>query len=140
MRNPDRKILWAEEVTVAYGGWQGGEQERSIYTRENATALAESPYSRREAFYDLRDVSQSDVINGILDQKLIDDGLQTIVTADIQQTDGCLYGRDWWFGDLVTLDLPDGTTYDMRVVEVNGRISGDNEEEIQGAIELWNRD
>lgn len=140
IKNPDRKILWAEEVTVAIGGWQGGGQERSIYTRTNDTALAASPYARREEFYDLRDVTQSDVINGILDQKLIDDGLQTQVTAQILQTNACLYGRDWWFGDLVTLDLPDGTSYDMRITEVNGRISGDNEEEIEGTIELWNRD
>ena len=132
-------MLWANAVTAAYGGWQGGGMERSIYLRENAAALAESPYARREGFYDLRDVAQADVIDGILDQTLIDDGEKEIVSAEILQTNACLYGRDWWFGDLVTLDLPDGTSYDMRVIEVRGRISGDNEEEIEGTIELWTR-
>lgn len=140
IRNPDYKELWAEEVTAAYGLWQGGGMERSIYERTNAEALAESPYSRREQAYDLRDVSQSDQIDAILDQKLIDDGLQTYVSAEILQTDACLYGRDWWYGDLVTLDLPGGRTFDMRIVEVNGRISGDNEEQIEGIIELWTRE
>jgi len=139
MRNPDYKEIWAEEVTAAYGLWQGGGMERSIYTRTNAVALAESPYSRREGAYDLRDVSQPDQIDAILDQALIDDGLQTFVTAEILQTDACLYGRDWWFGDLVTLDLPGGRTFDMRVVEVQGGIDGENEERIEGVIELWTR-
>jgi len=139
MRNPDYKEIWAEEVTAAYGLWQGGGMERSIYERTNAAALAESPYSRREGAYDLRDVSQPDQIDAILDQALIDDGLQTFVTAEILQTDACLYGRDWWFGDLVTLDLPGGRTFDMRVVEVQGGIDGENEERIEGVIELWTR-
>ena len=103
------------------------------------TALAETPYARREEFYDVRDVSTPDAISGWLQQKLIDDGETEIVSAEIMQTNACLYGRDWWYGDLVTLDLPDGTSYDMRVVEVRGRISGENEEEIEGIIELWNR-
>jgi hypothetical protein len=140
MRNPRFQQVWAEEVTVAYGGWQGGGMERSIYTRENEIALAESPYSRREGFYDLRDVSQPDQINGILDQALIDNGLQTFVTAQILQTNACLYGRDWWFGGLVTLDLPGGRSFDMRVVEVQGMIDGENEERIEGMIELWTRE
>ena len=139
VKNPEKQVLWANAVTAAYGGWQGGGMERSIYLRENAAALAESPYARREGFYDLRDVAQADVIDGILDQTLIDDGEKEIVSAEILQTNACLYGRDWWFGDLVTLDLPDGTSYDMRVIEVRGRISGDNEEEIEGTIELWTR-
>lgn len=139
MANPERRILWGNAITVAYGGWQGGGMERTIYTELNAAALAESPYARREGFYDLRDISTPDAIPGALQQKLIDDGIQALVTADIRQTDACLYGRDWWHGDLVTLDLPDGTTYDMRVVEVQGRISGQNEEEITGVIELWDR-
>ena len=139
IKNPEKQVLWATAVTAAYGGWQGGGMERGIYYAENADALAETPYSRREGFYDIRDVSQSDVILGMLDQKLIDDGETETVSAEILQTDACLYGRDWWFGDLVTLDLPDGTSYDMRVIEVRGRISGENEEEIEGVIELWNR-
>lgn len=139
MRNPRRQVLWGEAVTVAYGMWQGGGMERTIYQRTNDTALAESPYSRREGAYDLRDVSQPDQVDGILDQLLIDDGEQEIVTAEILQTDACLYGRDWWYGDLVTLDLPGGLSYDMRVTEVAGRIDGENEEQIDGLIELWTR-
>lgn len=113
--------------------------QRTIYYQENADALAETPYARREGFYDVREVPQGDTVDGILQQKLIDDGQKEIVTAEILQTNACLYGRDWWFGDLVTLDLPDGTSYDMRVIEVRGRISGENEEEIEGVIELWDR-
>ena len=139
MRNPRRQVLWAEEVTAAYGLWQGSGMERGVYERTNATALAATPYARREQAYDLRDVSQEDQINAILDQALIDDGEQEIVTAEILQTDACLYGRDWWYGDLVTLDLPGGLEYDMRVVEAVGRIDDPNQEQIDGLIELWSR-
>jgi len=140
MKNPRKTRNWGNAVTAAYGGWQGGGMERSIYLEENTAVLAETPWSRREGFYDVRDVSTPDAISGWLQQKLIDDGKQEWVTAVVLQTDACLYGRDWWFGDLVTLDLPDGSTYDMRVVEVQGRISGENEEEIEGLIELWSRE
>ena len=140
MRNPDHRELWAEQVTVAYGGGGGEGMQRPIEYRQNDAALAESPFSRREGFYDMRDVQIPDRIPGILDQHLIDDGLQTFVTAGILQTDACLYGRDWNFGDLVTLDLPGSRTYDMRIVEVGGGIDGENEERIEGVIELWTRE
>lgn len=140
MKNAEKEVMWAQSVTAAYGGWQGGGMERTIYLEENADALAEDVWARREAFYDVRDVTTPDAIPGWLQQKLRDDGEKELVRAEILQTDACLYGRDWWFGDLVTLDLPDGTTYDMRVVEVRGRLSGENEEEIEGVIELWDRE
>jgi len=140
MRNPDYREIWAEEVTVAYGGWQGSGMDQNIYFRENAAALAESPYSRREEYYNLDYLPQSEMVDEMLDQALIDEGLQTFVTAEILQTDACLYGRDWWFGDLVTLDLPGGRSFDMRVVEVQGGIDGENEERIEGVIELWTRE
>jgi hypothetical protein len=140
MRNPEREVLWSEEVTAAYGGWQGAGATQTIVEETNADALAETPYARREQYYDVREVATSDAIPSYLQQKLIDDGISETVTAQILQTDACLYGRDWWFGDLVTLDLPDGTSYDMRIIETRGRISGENEEEIEGTIELWARE
>jgi hypothetical protein len=73
-----------------------------------------------------------------LDKALIDEGEKEIVTFTPIQTGSCLYGRDWNLGDLVTLDLWDHE-YSMRITEVDGRISGENEEEIQGIAELWTR-
>jgi hypothetical protein len=141
MKNPERQVMWAQETTVAYGGWQGAGAEQVIIEETNDDALAETPYSRREQFYNVReDFASEDEVSGYLQQKLIDDGIDETITAQILQTDACLYGRDWWFGDLVTLDLPDGSTYDMRVVEARGRMSGDNEEEIEGVIEVWTRE
>lgn len=137
--NPSRQVDRSHEVTVAIGGWQGGGMERTIYQQTNATVLAESPFRRREEFYDLRDVSQADVINSILNQVLIDDGVQETVEFTLIQTDSCLYGRDWGLGDLVTLDLW-GNSYDMRIVEASGAIDGDNEETIVGVARLWDRE
>ena len=136
--NPRRKVQRSNEVTVIYGGWQGGGQERDIYIAENATAMAESPYRRREMFMDLRNVSQADTIPGILDQALIDNGKQEFVTFDPIQTNNCMYGQDWNLGDLVTLELWDNT-YDMRIVEIIGEVNGDVEERITGKAELWTR-
>src|SRR4030042_2546078 len=134
--NPKRQVLRHAEVSVASGGWMGGGMEQDIYERENDTAIAETPFRRREEFYDMRDVSQYDTLPGLLDQKLIDDGKQEIVEFDPIQNGACLYGRDWNLGDLVTLDLW-GSSYDMRITEVLGRIDGENEEVIQGKAELW---
>jgi len=139
VKNFDRKIIWAEEVTVSRGGWRGtGETER-IITEENAAALDESPYSRREEYYNVKDLASEGSVADYLQQQLVNDGKQTFVTAEILQTDSCLYGRNWRQGDLVTLIFPDGTEYSMRVVEANGSLEPDKEEIIEGTIELWTR-
>lgn len=132
---PKRTSKRSTEVTVAIGGWEGSEQDQELFERLNTTALAESPYRHREQYYDMSNVVQSDVINGMLDQYLIDDGKLEEVQFTPLQTNACLYGRDWNLGDLVTLELW-GYEYDMRITEVNGRISGDNEEEIVAVAEL----
>ncbi|RPJ40048.1 MAG: hypothetical protein EHM35_00130 [Planctomycetaceae bacterium] len=121
--NPKRQVIRHGEVTVALGGWTGGKAERAIYQRTNPAALAESPFRRREEFYDLRDVAQPDVIDGLLDQYLINDGRRENVEFDPIQTGACLYGRDWNLGDLVTLDLW-GNSYDMRITEVLAGLTG----------------
>lgn len=132
---PRRTIKRSTEVTVAIGGWEGSEQDQELFERLNATALAESPYRRREQYYDMSNVVQSDIVNGMLDQYLIDDGKLEAVQFTPLQTNACLYGRDWNLGDLVTLELWN-YEYDMRITEVNGRISGENEEEIVAVAEL----
>jgi len=145
MRNPRRRVLRSQEVTAAYGGWQGGGMERTVYPtddlggRMNAEALADSPYRRREQFYDVRDTSTPDSILSYLDQKLIDDGKREEVEFDLVQTAGCLYGRDWWIGDLCTAKVF-GNTYSVRITEAVGRIDGESEETIAGKAELWTRD
>lgn len=139
--NPRRQVLRHAEVTVAIGGWAGGGAEQDIYQEVNAAALAESPFNRREAFYDLRDVTQPDQIAGILQQKLVEDGAREIVTFEPLQTPGCLYGRDWGLGDLCTLDLW-GESYDVRITGVTGKIWGPDsgeDEVIAGQAESWTR-
>jgi len=136
----EHTVIWAEAVTAAYGGWQGGGMERAIYLEESVPArLTGSPYARREAFYDVRDVTSPDSIPSWLQQKLIEDGEVDLVTGKILQTDACLYGRDWAFGDLVTVDLPDGSSHDARVVNASGSIDGEHEERIEGVVETWTR-
>ena len=138
MRNPRRSVIRHAEVTAAYGGWQGGGMERTIYLEENATAQAESPYRRREEFYDLRDVTTPDSVSGILQQKLVDDGKVEQVEFELVQTGATLYGRDWNLGDLCTARVF-GSTYDVRITEVLGRLDAENEEIIEGRAELWTR-
>ena len=141
VRNPRRRGYYHAEATVAYGGWQGGGQDRDIYTATNADALAETPYSRREVFEDISHVDSPDSIPAVLDQILVDQGALVEVSFELLQTEACLYGVDWALGDLVTLELWGGT-YDMRIVEVNARISGPDDahdEEIVGVAELWTR-
>ena len=139
MRNPRYRNLWAEAVTAAYGGWQGGGMEQTIYLEENAAALAASPYARREGYYPVDDINTPDEIPSYLQQKLIEDGEQEYVEATIMQTDACLYGRDFQHGDLCTLELPGGRTFDVQVTEVNASINGQDEERIEGIIEVWTR-
>jgi len=141
VRNPRRRVLRGREVTAVLGGWQGGGQDRDIYTDTNPDALAESPYRRREQFEDISDVTTPDSIPNVLAQYLIDNGELVEVTFEPVQTAECLYGVHWALGDLVTLELW-GASYDMRIVEVNGRISGPDsaqDEEIVGVAELWTR-
>ncbi|HUW08331.1 MAG TPA: hypothetical protein VM537_01320 [Anaerolineae bacterium] len=139
MLNPRLQTIRHGEVTVAIGGWQGGGMQRGIYQQENAAALAESPYRRREQFYDLRDLVQPDVIEAYLRQKLNDDGKKEILTFNLIQSNACLYRRDFEMGDLCTA-IAFGKTFDVRVTDVVGRLSGDNEEEIDGLAQSWSRE
>ena len=139
MRNPRLQTVRHSEVTVAIGLWQGGGMERTTYQRENAEALAESPYRRREQAYDIRDLSQGDVIDAWLDQKLLDDGKKETLTFETVQTNACLYGRDWQMGDLCTA-VAFGRSWNVRIVDAGGRLSGENEEEISGYAESWTRE
>lgn len=136
---PNRKVLSNQEVTVAIGGWQGGGAEQDIYEMTNVTAIAKTPFSRREQYYDLHDITQADVIPRKLRQYLIDDGQREIVEFKPVETSACRYGRDWALGDLVTLELWD-EEYPVRITEIGGRIDGSNEEQIVGKAELWTRD
>lgn len=136
--NPLVSVKRSDEVTYYYGGWEGGGGEQDIVEAENTDAIAESPFRRREDYMDVSDVASIDTVPDVLEQALVDMGKVTEVTFNPVQTEWCLYGRDWALGDLVTLVLW-GTEYDMRVTEVAGVIDGQNEEVIEGKIELWTR-
>lgn len=139
MLNPRRRVIRREQSTVAIGGWQGGGAERRIEIVTNETALETSPYRRREVFVDLRDLASPDEVTTRLAQELEDRDEILQVEFVPLQTEGCLYQRDWALGDLVTARLW-GETYDMRVTEVGGRLSGNEEETIVGTCQLWTRE
>lgn len=136
MQNPEHMVDWREEVTYLIGGWQGTRAGQALYFAQDATAMAETPFSRREDFIDLQSLSQSDPIPDIMSNELYNRRKVETVSFELLQTDACLYGRDWNLGDLVTLDLW-GYSYDMRITGVNGAIDGQNEETIVGIAELY---
>jgi len=136
MQNPEHMVDWREEVTYLIGGWQGTRAGQALYFAQDATAIAETPFSRREDFIDLQSLSQSDPIPDIMSNELYNRRKVETVSFELLQTDACLYGRDWNLGDLVTLDLW-GYSYDMRITGVNGSIDGQNEETIVGIAELY---
>jgi hypothetical protein len=132
--NLSRKVARSKEIQILYGGWEGVGGERTVYTMTNPVPVL-SPYRRREEWVDIRDSATFSgvysALDGVFDSQVIE-----TVTFDAVQTEGCVYGRDWECGDLVTLDLWDDS-YSVRIVEVDGAIDGANEETIVGKAELW---
>jgi hypothetical protein len=103
--NMARPELWqsrTSEVTAVLVGGQGEEAGRATTWRTDAVRIAQSPWNRIEAFIDARNEPDSDGLDMRGDVRLEEGRPRTTLSFDVVQVPGCLYGSDYFLGDLVT--------------------------------------
>mgnify|MGYP000849703662 FL=1 len=112
------------ERTVAIVGGQGEGSARTIATRTGANFNAS--HNDYELFVDARS-NASGELNSIGDAKLLEAQARTIVEANVEQSDGYQYLRDYDLGDRVSVRFG-GTTQTKRItaVEVSFTEQDDN--------------
>jgi hypothetical protein len=124
-----RNIDHNDEATVVYAAGQGERDERDVQTASNAAILGSLPFGRIEVLRDARRVEYGDTV-ALLDEaetRLRQLRPRIQYDATMIDTSNARYGRDYRFGDLLTIEYRDQVV-DMRVDGVSIRVSGADEQ------------
>lgn len=92
---------YTNDVTVVYVGGVGDGAGRLIQTVIDTTRLAKSPFSRKEAFLDMRDEEDTTVLEAEGRAFLAKNTPKVVLNGTAVDTQTALFGRDYSFGDLV---------------------------------------
>jgi hypothetical protein len=136
--HPSADEDWQEEKNFIYATGQGQEDERVVETAQDDTRIGISPFNRQEFN---RDARQAELVDSV--QAEADAALETFrpkrrFSGAISQTDGCIYGVHWGWGDIVTAEYEDITgrivSVDCHVDTVQVSIDADGTEIVVGDL------
>jgi len=118
--SPSYGILRDTEANVAIVLGRGNEDERNVRERTLAGTSydTDSPWNRREIAVHATQETTNDSLDANGDEILKTTIPQTIVDLEIVQHPSCLYGRDYFLGDIITVRVSG--------LEVNRTITGVN--------------
>jgi hypothetical protein len=102
MINPVYSLSRAKEITAVVSMGQGLSGNRILALKTNAPAIAESTWNLRESSRGANNEYTTAQLDSGGDAFLEDNQAKEIFTFDVMQIPSCLYGRDYFFGDLVT--------------------------------------
>ena len=107
---------WTEEATVIYAGGRGEEELRDVASAEDAAASAASPVGRAERWREATMVEYGNTARLTAEAEGALYAAQARVRFEGQAQDapGAIYGRDYGWGDLLTVTA-EGRTFDCRV-------------------------
>jgi hypothetical protein len=116
----------SEEYTAVYAGGQGLGADRVVKSATNSTAAGLSPFNLREKWVDARNTATDAAI-----QSEANAGLQTyrakkVLTGNIIDADGCLYGVHYNFGDVVYAEYR-GQGYDAHINAIHVTVENGRE-------------
>jgi len=102
MQNPEFVFDRSEEVNYVLGAGSGREDSRIEATDQTDTErIAASPLNRREYFYDLRNETDTSVIESAMKDILYEGKPQRRLTFDTQETADYRFGVHFKLGDIV---------------------------------------
>lgn len=119
-----------DEVNFVYIGGQQQGVSRIIETRQDAAAVAASPWNRHENFVDARSEDDTDGLQTRGQAVLDEQGYKEVLTFNVQQTAGTRWIRDWVLGDLITARYA-GQQFHKKIVEVTTQVSAGESGEAQ---------
>lgn len=122
---PSYAILRDTEANVAVVLGRGNEDERNVRERTLAgtTYDTDSPWNRREIAVHATQETTDDSLDERGDETLENTVPQTIVGLDIVQHPSCLYGRDYFLGDIITVRVG-GLEVNRTITGVNINVEG----------------
>jgi hypothetical protein len=118
LTNAQYEYVSGDEATFVYAGGTGTAGNRIISTAADAVRIGLSPFGRCEAWRDARNAgaSATDVANEAK-AGLAAGRPKKRFFGTLQDTPGCQYGRDWHFGDKITV-LYGGSSFDVVLTTV----------------------
>lgn len=124
MANPILRLNSLDERTVAVVGGQGEEALRAVAVRTGANY--DATYNAVEMFVDARQMTTTGGLNTAGDSALAGAQARHGLEFAVIQTPGCLYGRDYFLGDLVTASFEEYTAI-KKVSGITVEWGGDGE-------------
>lgn len=126
---------WSNEATVVYAAGLGQEAARIRSEQEDTDRSQESVWSRREAFADARfSGGSSTSVAAVAKQKLAEHEPILNFTGTLVDTEAARYGRDWDFGDRITVTMQ-GIELDAVIEVVYLRIDQSGGVSIEARVE-----
>lgn len=95
------EIDYKDEVTVAYAGGRGQNDERIIATAIDTQRMNISPFNRRERYYDATSADTVAAVQAVANARLREGGPKITLTFDLVETPKCTRGLHFDLGDIV---------------------------------------
>jgi len=125
-----------DEVNYAYGLGQGQGSQRTYSTSADATRTGASLWAIREGKVDARGDATAAGVLDAADAELVKGRPLAYATAELLSVPGSIYGKDWNFGDRVTLAI-DGRQADALVRYVRVSVDERGYETIEPLLESY---
>lgn len=111
---------YKNEATYIYAGGQGEESAREIATASDTARIGSSPFGRRELFRDARQGATGASLTAEANSALYAARPRRLYTATLTDTEQVKYGRDWRWGDRITVqDFGEQFDCEISAVKVN---------------------
>jgi hypothetical protein len=123
----------ADEVNVAYGLGRGEESAREVQTAEDTTRSGASIFARAEAAANAVHETTSAGVADVADGRVQKGRPVAAFSADLLSVPGSVYGKDWGFGDRITVSY-DGLQFDCLVRAVTVSVDENGKETINGTV------
>jgi hypothetical protein len=117
---------FVNEASYVYAGGTGEGAARNIQTASDTARISISPFNRREMFVDARNTENTNQIITEANNALRENRPRTIFSGSAVDTDSIKFGRDYGFGDYVTVRF-DNQLIDCRVDTFSIQIEGGDE-------------
>lgn len=124
---------WQTEKNFIYAAGQGQEDDRVVRTAQDDARIKISPFNRQEFNRDARQIYLPDSLQNDADAALEEMRPRQVFTGMITQTEGCIYGVHWGWGDIVTAEYL-GQSFDCHVEAVAINIDANGTEKITGQL------
>lgn len=134
LKNQHYMLDYSQERNYIYAGGQGEENARTMVEVWDDARIANSfPYNRKEFFVDARNCETVGEVTAEANAALNEGKPQTILSGELVETPGLQYGRDYGFGDKLSVEAF-GHVIDCHVDSVGVVVDANNLEQITAEL------